>query len=316
MARDKDIQRVENVDFNNGATYTNPRTMVSGREMDKVVEGILYAQGKAEEAANLVAGDNITITKNEDGATVISATANNAFIDLAKLIDGSAVSMSKLNEAIRQAHNAKDPACARVNIYISSDQPLSVNITAIQFISNCNYYFNAVSDSVTYTINDNGLSIDGLSNCDFYGLDISNCRIAFNGCKNIQFFNCEFSGNILSSTIAFVNCSDVYMDNCQFRGNRTALQIQSATTGGFEWIMFENCIFHLDSNVQALNAYAAVNPQEIITFANCYYSDMTLVTKDYVNYNASGARINVALYEITSLSTEEVSELAAGVFGN
>ena len=309
-------RRVENIDFNSGNDYQNQRTMVSDREMDRLVEGVLYAQKKAEEAANLVAGDNITITQNEDGATVISATANNAYIDLAKLIDGSAVSMSKLNEAIRQAYNAKDPACARVNIYISSNQPLSVNITAIQLISNCNYYFNAVSDSVTYTMNTDGLSIDGLSNCDFYGLDISNCRIAFNGCKNIQFFNCEFSGNILSSTIAFVNCSDVYMDNCQFRGNRTALQIQSATTGGFEWIMFENCIFHLDSNVQALNAYAAVNPQEIITFANCYYSDMTLVTKDYVDYNASGSRINVALYEITSLSTEQVNQIADGVFDN
>ena len=43
---------------------------------------------------------------------------------------------------------------------------------------------------------------------------------------------------------------------------------------------------------------------------------MTLVTKDYINYNASGARINVALYEITSLSTEEVSDIATEVFGN
>ena len=317
MAGRTDPEKVNNTDFNGGVNYIAQRTMVSDREMDKLVEGVLYAQKKAQEALDsaqskqsaLEAGDNITINYKEDGTAVISSTANNAYIDLAKLIDGSAVSMSKLNEAIRQAYNAKDPACARVNIYISSDQPLSVNISAIQLISNCNYYFNAVSDSVTYTMNTDGLSIDGLSNCDFYGLDISNCRIAFNGCKNIQFFNCEFVGNILSSTISFVNCSDVYMDNCQFRGNRTALQIQSATTGGFEWIMFENCIFHLDSNVQALDAYSAVNPKEIITFANCYYSDMTLVTKDYVNYNASGARINVALYEITSLTAGEVSEI-------
>lgn len=320
MSRDNP-QAVENRDFNGGNDYATAsiRTMVSDKEMDKLVEGVLYAQATAEAAGkkgveSLVAGDNISIVEQDDGTVVISSTANNAFIDLAKCKEGNFVSMSKLNEAIRQAYNAKDPACARVNIYISSDEPLSVDIAAIQFVSNCNYYFNAASDSVLYTINDTtinagGVAVNNLSNCDFHGIDIETCRIVFYKCKNLQFFNCEFGGNTLAGSVTFDQCSDIYMDNCQFVSSRTPIQINSVTDSGFEWIMFENCIFLMSNAIKALTAASAVNPNEIITFANCYYSDMTLVTKEYVDYNPRGARINVALYEITSLTAEEVSDI-------
>ena len=315
MAGRTDPEKVNNTDFNGGVNYTAQRTMVSDREMDKLVEGVLYAQKKAEEAANLVAGDNITITQNEDGATVISATANNAFIDLSKLVENGSVSITKLNSAIAQAYASKDPACARVNIYISAEQALSVDLSSITFIGNCNYYFNAAGGKVLYT---GSISLSNVANCDFYGLTInSNGSIYMEDCSNLQFFNCHINGSSLVPAMSLSNCSDMYFDNCQIESTRPAINISGYNTlNKFEWIMFENCIFHMGNTTKVLTATGANNPNEIITFANCYYNDMTLVTKERVDYNPNGARINVALYEITSLSTEQVNEIADGVFEN
>lgn len=319
MSRDNP-KAVENRNFNNGVDYTSARTMVSDMEMDKVVEGILYAQKKAEDAlataqskqSALEAGDNIAINYKEDGTAVISSTANNAFIDLDKL--DSTNFMDELTDAIEHAYSSKDPACARANIYIGSNSHKNYSLTGVTFISNCNYYFNSNDTGAVYT---GSVDIKGVSNCDFYGLHNGD-GFSLQGCTNIQFFNCSFNGKYMT-TLALQDCNDMYFDNCQFRSDADDSWVIyiSDSANDFRWIMFENCIFNAVSSTQkALNSTAAVNPKEIITFANCYYSDMTLVTKDYVNYNASGARINVALYEITSLSADEVSEIASGVFGN
>ena len=317
MAGRTDPEKVKNTDFNGGTNYTSARTMVSDREMDKLVEGVLYAQKKAEEAANLVAGDNISITYKEDGTAVMSSTANNAFINLDKLVENGVVSISALNTAIANAYASKDPACARVNIYIGSETGYSVNLTGITFLSNCNYYFGSGKNNTSFY---GEAYLTSVRNCDFYNLNMfsggeTDMVFSLSSCSNIQFFNCSF--RTLGSICPFVltSCSDIYLDNCQFASTLYAISI-SDSANEFKWIMFENCIFHMSNANIVLYAGGATNSKEIITFANCYYSDMTLVTKDYVYYNPNGARINVALYEITSLSTEQVNEIADGVFGN
>jgi hypothetical protein len=168
------------------------------------------------------------------------------------------------------------------------------------------------------------IALTTVDNCDFYGISLSNytgaeyCLTLFN-CLNLQFFNCSFN-TIGNGTCVSVDGSyDLYFDNCNFQAYGKAIKVSDSSTL-FKWIMFENCIFYIDTFSRiphrpvAVDASNATNTNEIITFANCYYNDMVLVTKEHAT--TAGARINVALYEITSLSTEEVSEIADDVFGN